>query len=264
MNNLVNLYEGGNAIPASNPVKREDVPGVVNHAKSLIPPEIAKGIQADIGSAGYKIQSGDIDLFVEAQDVVDFFNTSDSKDPVKDAKQLFKQFFEKQGIQSVVKGRNVHVGIPYTTQDGKKGLAQVDIMVIHDAKIVAPWHQHGLRGMYDEPDFKGNELFILLNSLAKFKNLKFDAFGGQLMNRDTNEVVGRSRREVAKILLNPKAKESDLNSVKSILNALENDPDREGKLTLARQDAAKGLLRLPETARIGTAAWFRQLTDRIQ
>lgn len=264
MSSLLKLYEGGNAIPSSNPVNREDVPGVVNQAKNLIPPEIAKSLQADIGSAGFKIKSGDIDLFVEAQDVVDFFDTGASRDPVKDAKQLFKKYFEKQGIESTVSGRNVHIGIPYTAQDGQKGLAQVDVMVIHDAAVVAPWHQHGPRGSYDDPDFKGSEVFILMSSLAKFKNLKFDAFGGKLMNRDTNEVVGRTRKEVAKILLNPKAKESDLNSVKSIMAALANDPDREGKLAAARQDAARGLLRLPETAQVGTAAWFRTLTDRIQ
>jgi hypothetical protein len=257
------IKEGGNAIPSSNPVAKDDVAAVVGKAKSLIPPELAKNLQADIGSAGYKVQSGDIDLFVEAQDVIDFFNTSNSRDPVKDAKQLFKKYFEKQGVESVVSGRNVHIGVPYVGKNGQKGLAQVDVMVIHDAAVVAPWHQHGPRGAYDDPDFKGSELFILMSSLAKFKNLKFDAFGGKLMNRDTNEVVGRTRKEVAKILLNPKAKESDLNSVKSIMTALTNDPDREGKLAAARQDAARGLLRLPETVQVGSAAWFRQLADRI-
>lgn len=257
------VKEGGNAIPTSMPVAKNDVADVVAQAKKLIPPEISKNLHADIGSAGYKVQSGDIDLFVEAQDVVDFFNTSESKDPVKDAKQLFKKFFEKQGIESVVSGRNVHIGIPYQTQTGQKGLAQVDVMVIHDAAIVAPWHQHGPRGAYNDPDFKGSDLFIVMSSLAKFKNLKFDAFGGRLVNRDTNEVVGRTRKEVAKILLNPKAKESDLDSVKSILAALANDPDRDGKLASARQDAARGLIKLPENIQIGTAAWFRHLTDRI-
>jgi hypothetical protein len=76
--------------------------------------------------------------------------------------------------------------------------------------------------------------------------------------------VGRTRKEVARILLGPKAKERDIDSVKSIMAALTNDPDREGKLAQARQDAAKGLLRLPETIQPGTAAWFRNIQDRIQ
>jgi hypothetical protein len=258
------IREGGNAIADSNPVLKADIKGVVKQAKAYLPKPVARGLQIDIGSAGYKVQSGDIDLFVEAQDVVDFFQTAQAKDPVKDAKQLLKKHFEQQGLPSVVSGRNVHIGVPYTTADGKPGLAQVDVMVIHDAAVVAPWHQHGPRGAYDDPDFKGSELFILLNSLAKFKNLKFDAFGANLMNRDTNQVVGRTRKQVAKILLNPQAKEKDLDSVKSIMAALANDPDREGKLAQARQDAARGTLRLPETAYVGTPAWFRSVAGRLQ
>jgi hypothetical protein len=258
------IREGGNAIPSSNPVAKDDIKEVVARAKSLLPPAIAKGTQIDIGSAGYKIESGDIDIFVEAQDVVDFFKTAEAKDPVKDAKQMLKRYFEEQGIQSVVIGRNVHIGIPYRTAQNKSGLAQVDVMVIHDAAVVAPWHQHGPRGAYDDPDFKGSEVFILLNSLAKFKNLKFDAFGGKLMQRDTNQVVGRTRKEVAKILLNPGAKERDLDSVKNIMAALATDPDREGKLAQARQDVAKGLLRLPETAMVGTPAWFKSVMTKLK
>lgn len=264
MSNLLKIYEGGNAIPNSNPVARDDVRGVVAVAKGLLPKPIARGLQVDIGSAGFKVESGDIDIMVEASDCVEFFKTQDSKDPVKEAKQLLKQHFEQQGITSVVSGRNVHIGIPYKPAAGGRGMAQVDVMVIQDASVVAPWHQHGPRGMYDEPEFKGSEVFMLMSSLAKFKNLKFDAFGGRLVTRDTDQVVGRTRKEVAKILLNPKAKESDLNSVKSIMAALATDPDRDGKLAQARQDAARGLFRLPETAQAGTAAWFRNLTDRIQ
>jgi hypothetical protein len=263
MTNLLKIYEGGAAIPDSVPVAKDDVQAVVAKIKNLLPSKITKNMQINIGSAGFKVQSGDIDIMIEAQDVVDFFATQNSPDPVKDAKQLLKKHFEKQGFVSVVSGRNVHIGVPYQTISGKKALAQADIMVIDDAAIVAPWHQHGLRGAYDDPEFKGKYVFILLNSLAKHMNLKFDSFGAKLINRDTNEVVGRTRKQVAKILIGSHAKESDLDSVKSIMAALESDPDSEGKLAQARQDVAKGLLRLPETALPGTAAWFRQITNRI-
>ena len=259
------VVEGGNAIKSSEPVKKEDVRGVVESAKKLLPAELQSGIQTDIGSAGYKVQSGDIDVMVEAEEVVKFFNTEQAKDPVKDAKQLLKVYFEKQGVEAVVNGRNVSVGIKYKEQTtGQPRTAQVDVMVIHEAGIVAPWHQHGLRGMYSDPEFKGSDIFMLISSIAKHLGLKFDAFGAKLLRRDNNEVVARTRKEVAKVLLNPKAKEDDLNSVKTILKALENDPDREGKLAQARQDAAKGLMRLPETANPGTAAWFRQLSDTVK
>ena len=73
----------------------------------------------------------------------------------------------------------------------------------------------------------------------------------------------RSRGDVAKILLNPRAQEKDLDSVKSILRALENDPDKEMKLAQARQDAANGVLKLPEVAPPGTAAWFNDRVNRL-
>ena len=259
-NRVVN--EGGNAIPSSTPVKKEDVKTVVDQAKSYLPAELLKGLQTDIGSAGYKVESGDIDVMVEAEDVVNLFKTQEAKDPVKEAKQKLKAYFNEKGIEANVNGRNVSIGVIYTdSQTGQKRTAQVDVMVIHEAGLVAPWHQHGLRGMYSDPEFKGSEAFMLISSIAKHLGLKFDAFGAKLLRRDNNDVVARTRKQVAKVLLGPKAKEDDLNSVKSMLKALEADPDREGKLAQARQDAAKGLMRLPETAQPGTAAWFRQMSD---
>ena len=256
------VSEGGNAIPSSTPVRKDDVKTVVDTAKSYLPPELLKGLQTDIGSAGYKIESGDIDVMVEAEDVVNLFKTHEAKDPVKEAKQKLKAYFTQKGLEANVNGRNVSIGVVYTeSTSGQKRTAQVDVMVIHEAGMVAPWHQHGLRGMYDDPEFKGSESFMLISSIAKHLGLKFDAFGAKLLRRDNNEVVARTRKQAAKILLGPRAREDDLNSVKSMLKALENDPDREGKLAQARQDAAKGLMRLPETVQPGTAAWFRQISD---
>ena len=262
---MMHLYEGGNAIPESNEVSKEDVAGVIQTAKQALPPELLKNLQIDIGSAGYKLKSGDIDIMVEASDVVELFKTTETKDPVKDAKKLLEKFFKDKGIKAVTNGRNVSIGIPYKEQaTGKQLLAQVDVMVIQDVAIVAPYHQHGPRGMYDDPAFKGSPIFMLISSIAKFLGLKFDAFGAKLVRRDNDEVVARTRKEVAKVLLNPKAKEDTLNSVKSIMDALKTDPDREGKLAQARQDQAKGLIALPEDIHPGTAAWFRQLSDDIK
>ena len=243
---MIRLYEGGNAIPDSTPVKKEDVKDVVNKAKSLLPSVLLKNIQTDIGSAGYKVQSGDIDIMVEATDLVELLKTFESKDPVKEAKLKLKAYFESKGVEANVNGRNVSVGIKYKEKStGEERTAQVDIMVIHEAALVAPWHQHGLRGMYSDTEFKGGDIFLLISSIAKHLGLKFDPFGAKLLRRDNNEVIGRTRKEVAKILLNPNASEDDLNSVKSILRALENDPDKEGKLAQAKQDAEKGLIKLP-------------------
>ena len=229
------IKEGGNAIPTSIPVDKADIRDVVKSAIEALPKELRNKVEINIGSAGFKAQSGDIDIFVDEDAVVEYFKAKDAKD----AKKKMESYFVSKGFESRVSGRNVHIGIPY-----KDAKAQVDVMVIKDASLVAPWHQHGLRGAYADPDFKGAYVNILISSIAKYLGLKFDAFGAKLIRRDNEEVVARDRDRVAKILLNPKATGDDLNSVKSILKALENDPKREEKLAQAKDDEKKGLIKL--------------------
>ncbi len=252
------LFEGGNAIPSSIPVAKNDVKAIVDAAKKALPADLLKRVQTDIGSAGYKVESGDIDLMVEAEDVITLFNTTGEKNPLLAAKKALENYFRGQGIEAKVNGNNVSIGIPY-----KDAVAQVDVMVVHDASIVAPYHQHGPRGSYNDPEFKGQPIFILMNSIGKALGLKFDAFGAKLLRRDDNTVVARDRDAVAKILLNPKATADDLNSVKSILRALETDPEKDAKLAQARDDEAKGLITLPKKLEEGTATWFRQMQNLL-
>jgi hypothetical protein len=251
---MKNLLEGGNAIPTSIPVAKADVAAVVAAAKKAIPADLLKRMQTDIGSAGYKIESGDIDVMVEAEDVVALFQTQADKNPVLSAKKALEAYFRGKGIEAKTNGNNVSIGIPY-----KGAVAQVDVMVIHDAALVAPYHQHGPRDSYADPDFKGQPIFILMNSIGKALGLKFDAFGAKLLRREDNTVVARDRDAVAKALLNPRASGEDLNSVKSIMRALESDPQKEAKLAQARDDEAKGLITLPKKLDEGSPTWFRQM-----
>ena len=250
----MNLREGGNAIPTSIPVAKKDVAAIVAAAKKALPDTLVKRIQTDIGSAGYKLESGDIDIMVEAEDVITLFNTMNEKNPLLAAKKALENYFRGQGIETKVSGNNVSIGIPY-----KDAVAQVDVMVIHDASIVAPYHQHGPRGSYDDPEFKGQPIFIIMNSIGKALGLKFDAFGAKLLRREDNTVVARDRDSVAKILLNPQATGNDLNSVKSIMRALENDPMKDEKLAQAREDEIKGLIMLPKKLEEGSPSWFRAM-----
>lgn len=251
----MHLFEGGNVFDNTNAVARDDVAGVVNTVKMELPGSLAKYTIADIGSAGFKVESGDIDVFLDEGALLKHFDTED----VKAAKISLAQVFHAKGYQVKLSGRNVHVDVPYKDATGKQRYAQVDIMVIADAKRVADWHQHGPRGMYSDPTFKAGHLYILLNSIAKFLGLKVDAFSGKLLRRDNNEVVADNRDAAAKILLNPGARGADLNSVATVMQALAGDPDKEGKLAQAKQDVQKGTLTLPENVTPGTAAWFRKL-----
>lgn len=255
---MMYLYEGGNVFDNTSAVAKDNVATVVDTVRRDLPSSLQRQVIADIGSAGYKVESGDIDLFIDERATVKNFGVEDAQA----AKKALAQYFQAKGYAVAIKGRNVHVNVPYTA-NGKQLFAQVDVMVIPDAKRVADWHQHGPRGMYDDPQFKGNQLFILLNSIGKYLGLKIDAFSGTVMRRDNNEVVADNRNDAAKILLNPGANANDLNSVASVLKALAGDPDREGKLAQAKQDQAKGVLTLPEAVTPGSAEWFRKLGHQL-
>ena len=247
------LLEGGNVFPDVVDIKKEYAKDLINSIKQLLP---GFDLQFDIGSVGYKVQSGDMDVFMDQDEVVNKFKTKDEKT----AKQSLAQFVQAKGFQTAIEGRNVHVRMPLP--DGT--FAQVDLMVIPDSADVAPWHQHGPRGSYDDPSFKGAQNFILMNSIGKALGLKFDAFDGKLLRRDNNQVVARSRDDVAKILLNPNATGNDLNSVKTILKALENDPKKDAKLAQAREDAAKGLITLSESVQPGSTQWMKQISEMFK
>lgn len=252
------LNEGGNIWPDVVDIKKDYVAGLLSNVQKLLP---GYDIQPHIGSAGFKVASGDMDLFLDQDQVIQKAGTKDDKkDPVKAAKTwLASTIAQTSGLQTSVKGRNVHVRMPLP--DGTFG--QVDLMVIPNASGVAPWHQHGPRGSYDDPDFKGNAIFILINSIGKPLGLKFDAFSGLLLQRDNNEPVAGPDRDSVAAKLIPGAKGDDFNSVKRIMQALAKDPQRDIKLAQARDDAAKGLLNLHEPVAEGSPNWFRNMQSLL-
>jgi len=247
----MNLTEGGNVFPDVTDIKKEYVPRLINNIQSIMPEGIT--IIPHIGSAGFKVASGDMDVFVDAGTVSEYFGGLDDKK----SKVALKNYIEKQGFQCALSGRNVHVRMP--VPDGTQ--VQVDVMCIPNAAKVAPFHTHGPSGQYDDPEFKGGQLFVLYSSLAKALNLKFSPFEGKLIDRTTNEVVADDKDSVAKILLNKNATAADMASVKSIIRALANDPRKEEKLAQARADATKGLITLPESVQPGSTLWFRTMAD---
>ena len=243
------LTEGGNVFDDVTAIKKEYVPGIIKEIQKLMP----KGVKIipHIGSAGFKIESGDMDVFVDEQILIDLFKAKDAKA----VRTAMSQFIAKKGFQTAQSGRNVHVRMPVPGGT----FVQVDVMIIPNAEKVAPFHTHGPSGQYDDPEFKGGQLFIMYSSIAKALGLKFSPFEGKLMNRETGEVVADDKDAVAKILLNKNATAANLASVKTIMQALANDPRKEEKIAQAREDAKKGLITLHEAAPEGTGFWFREL-----
>ena len=161
---MMYVYESSHTIfDNTTDVLKQDVPTVVEIARRLLPPALQNQVIKDIGSAGFKVKSGDIDLFIDQAITLKNYGVDD---PAQ-AKKALQTHLAAQKIPAVVKGRNVHADIPYKNADGREAFAQVDYMIIPNAAKVADWHQHGPRGMYDDPNFKASQLFILLNSIGK-------------------------------------------------------------------------------------------------
>jgi hypothetical protein len=250
---MINLMEGGNVWDDVGAIKKEYVPGIISDIQAALP----DGLQVipHIGSAGFKVESGDMDVFVDAGQVQQMFQAKDEKT----AKVALKNYLESKGFVCALSGRNVHVKMP--TPSGVP--VQVDVMCIPNAAKVAPFHQHGPSGQYNDPTFKGSHLFVLYSSIAKALGLKFSPFEGKLVDRTTNDIVADDRDAVAKVLLNPQATGADLASVPAMMRALANDPRKDEKLAQARADAQKGLITLPESIQTGSASWFRRLSDIV-
>ena len=70
------LKEGGNAFPDVVDIKKEYAKDLINSVKRLLP---GYDLQFDIGSVGYKIQSGDMDVFMDQDEVMNKFRAKDEK-----------------------------------------------------------------------------------------------------------------------------------------------------------------------------------------
>jgi hypothetical protein len=90
------LYEGGNVFDNTSSVAQADVATVVNTIKLQLPSQLQNKIIADIGSAGYKVESGDIDLFIDERAAVKNFDAQDAAG----AKQALAQYFQAKGFQN--------------------------------------------------------------------------------------------------------------------------------------------------------------------
>jgi hypothetical protein len=88
--------------------------------------------------------------------------------------------------------------------------------------------------------FKGADRHVLLASIAKAQGLKW-SFKTGLVVRDSGAAVpgGRDKATVAKILLGPKAKPDELNTVESIMAQVSKQPDAEDKLRDFRDNMAR-------------------------
>lgn len=248
------LNEGGNVWDDVDPFTKVEAPAILKRAQQLMPP----GIELiPVGSAGHKASSGDMDIMVDADQVLKSFGVKDEKS----ARAALKTAMIDRGVESVQTGINVHIKVP----NGDK-FAQVDIMLVKNAGSVSKFHQHDYS--VEKTPFKGVHKHILLSSIAKetktsnFPNgMMWSGFQGLFARSPDGkkaDLITQDIDEVAAILLGPGANGADLGSVERILNRLPmGSKDPRAQHALADPNWPKQ----DEPVAEGSGTWFRNMLN---
>lgn len=221
------LLEGGNAFANAASFDQRIVPEILKKINSALQ---SIGITAiPVGSAATPTPgkiSGDLDVVVDEQAVLDHFKSSDAKT----ARKELNKFFSSKGFETAQSGINVHVNVPV---DGE--FHQVDVMVTPNAERIAKFHTHTIPA---GSPYKGVNKQLLMAILAKEKGHMWSAWQG-LFDRTPEGKKGNfvtdDLDKIAKVLLGSSASAADLGSVESILKTLPSNKAQE-LLDRARQD----------------------------
>ena len=221
------LNEGGNVFADAQPFDHKDVPQILNTIQSALQ---GTGITAiPVGSAASPKpgkKSGDMDVIVDEQSVLDFFKAKDAKS----ARKALNDYISAKGLQTAQSGINVHVRVPVGQE-----AHQVDIMVTAKADAVSKFHTHDIP---QGSPYKGVNKQLILAMLAKQKGYMWSAWQG-LFDRNEQGKKGNFVSDdldtIANVLLGQGTSSKDLGSVEAILGAL--PPEiAEPLLDRARQD----------------------------
>lgn len=217
------VNEGGNVFKSKSGehetirIKRDDVIPTVKWLESITKLPLINNIA---GSAGKKIDSGDIDLIVDIkkhtkESLISNLNSWANKNSLN-----AKDYVRKSGD-------SVHFKAPINN-DAKNGFVQVDFMF--GDPIMMLWT---MAGSPEESKYKGVHRHVLMSSIASFNGLKWSWKDG-LISRTTNKILTKDPDEIAEILLGPNHTKKDLDSVESILDSIKDNPNRDKMLQQAK------------------------------
>jgi hypothetical protein len=211
------LTEGGNVVPNAQPVTQQNFATVVGNLRRIMP----EGITIyPIGSAGKKAVSSDMDVLIDAAELMAVFPARE----LKQSRAELESYFKQQGLFASRTGVSVHVGVP----SGQGEVVQVDVMAVADAAAAVPLHTHDYS---EDPAMKGGTLHAIWADLANMSStpdapqLMMSPYRG-LVNRETKQLITNDKDAIARIIIGPAATADDMRSVKSILRALKGHPEK--------------------------------------
>jgi hypothetical protein len=220
------LLEGGNVFPDVTPFDHKDIAQILKTVNNALNDTGIKAIP--VGSAATPTpgkQSGDLDVIVDEQAVLDFFKAKDAKT----GRKALNDYIASKGLDTAQTGINVHVRVPVND-----GFAQVDVMVSANAERVAKFHTHNIPA---NSPYKGVNKQLIMAILAKSKGYMWSAWQG-LFSRTPDgkkgELVTDDMTDIAGLLTGQK-NAAVLGSVESLLAALPKD-QADALLAKAKED----------------------------
>lgn len=275
------LKKLGIDVPENNPTK-----GILVRLSPAQYLEIKKGLQPvlqSLGDAGFwrsggagsfdpehryahkgtnKIDSGDVDVFMDAVKIKHHLKLDPSTDDAGVRKAVLQQMLKHYPALQI--GKNVHIGFPTGHKiNNLPTYFQVDLMIMEHAHEIGQHHEHDY-SVKDSPYGGQDQQFAMASVINTIpghppKTFQYNGFGGALQNRATGEVITRDINKVAEIALGKGHTADDLGNVESIIKAVGgiNSP----RLEQFRADMAK---KYPDrNIQEGTADWFRLLHRKL-
>lgn len=241
---------GGNVFDGTSDFDHKYVDEILNTVNQAL---AGTGIEAiPVGSAATPKpgkRSGDMDVIVDQEAVLNYF---DVRDP-KAGRKMLNDFISQKGLDTAQSGINVHVRVPVGSESH-----QVDIMVVDNAPTVAKFHTHNIP---DNSPYKGKHKQLLMAILAKDKGMMWSAWQGLFSRNEAGkkgDFITADLDEIAVALLGDGANAQDLGSVEAMLNKV---PNPEELLQRAEQDrnwttvASEG---------VSEQSWFRNIMDLVK
>jgi hypothetical protein len=211
------LLEGGNVIPDAKPIKKKDFPTAIKNLRKILPKQINL---YPIGSAGQKEVSSDIDMLIDAKELMSVFPQKE----LKLSRKSLEDFFKSKNLPAARTGVSVHVGIPTGVNNE---IVQVDLMAVENAKQVQSLHTHD----YSDVTMKGGTLHAMwadlanMSSIPGHSSLMMSPYKG-LVDRETKELITHDKDKIAKIIIGPTASASDMGNPTKMIKALKNYPEK--------------------------------------
>lgn len=242
---------GGNVFQGTSDFDHKHIEAILNTVNQAL---AGTGIECiPVGSAATPKpgkRSGDLDVIVDEQAVLNYFDVRDAKT----GRKMLNDYISQKGLDTAQSGINVHVRVPIDSESH-----QVDIMVVNNAPTVAKFHTHNIP---DNSPYKGKHKQLLMAMIAKDKNMMWSAWQGLFARNEAGkkgEFVTSDLDEIAKALLDDSANAKDLESVEAILAKV---PNSEELLQRAEQDPNWTTV---ATEHIQTEqTWFRTMMDIVQ